>query len=67
MSKSPSHAGTSIYYNRQDQIEWKVTTLFKVEGHVSKKIALRIDLQYKKKVWKGMFFASASKKNTKMT
>lgn len=37
MSKSPSHAGTSIYYNGQDQIEWKVTTLFKVEGHVSKK------------------------------
>lgn len=24
MSKSPSHAGTSIYYNGQDQIEWKV-------------------------------------------
>lgn len=67
MSKSPSHAGTSIYYNGQDQIEWKVTTLFKVEGHVSKKIASRIHLQYKKKFEKVCFFASASKKNTKMT
>lgn len=48
----------------------KVTTLIKVEGHVSaKKKKALIDLQYKKKVWKGTFFASesASKKHTKMT
>lgn len=34
----------------------KVTTLIKVEGHVSaKKKKALIDLQYKKKVWKGTF------------
>lgn len=67
MSMSPSHAGTSIYYNGQDQIEWKVkvTTLFKVEGHVAKKIALRIDLQYKKKLEKACFLLQLQKRTPK--
>lgn len=71
MSKSPSHAGTSIYYNGQDKIELKVNERSRSQ-HCSKlkvmslkKIALRIHLQYKKKFEKVCFLLQLQKRTPK--